>query len=58
MVLTPENNGKMGKNPPNDPRPQKIESCQINVKIGTDTKTDTRNPKMTVSKVENNGIMG
>ena len=45
-VLKLENNGKMGKNPPNNPRPpKKIESCQINLKSGMDTKTNVRESK-------------
>jgi hypothetical protein len=53
-----ENNGKMDKYPPNDPRSPKIESRQINVKFGTATKISTRIRKETVRKRENNGKMG
>jgi len=55
MVLKLENNGKMDKYPPNDPRPQKIESCQINLKSGMNTKTDTGNPKIKIPKSYSNG---
>ena len=55
MVLKLENNGKMDKYPSNDPRPQKIESCQINLKSGMNTKTDTGNLKIKIPKSYSNG---
>jgi hypothetical protein len=46
--------GKWANNPPNDPRSPKIQSCQIKLKVGIDTKTYTGNSKIMIPKPENN----
>ena len=42
-----------GKNPPKQIPTPKIQSCQIKLKVGIDTKTDTGNSKIMIPKPEN-----
>ena len=45
----------MGHYPPKWPQVPKIKSRRIKLKVGIDTKTDTGNSKIMMSKPENNG---